>query len=198
MKIGDLYRKICAIKQERNQQKSEMIDLGKMPFITGKRSFVEAKRDEIWIDADIAWQAGWPHPPNKSTDPDQDIESLLKWTREIITLESAVQKATPQGPDAVTQVFTNIIVAPQTPHPSEHHDEILQALLELKALDVHSRRSTTEIARRAIGPNAEPALLKESVSELRRRGLIETKRGRKGGAWLTSSGRVKAEIIAGS
>lgn len=80
--------------------------------------------------------------------------------------------------------------------PRDHHDEVLQALLELKALDSKTRKPTSEITRVALGRDADPGLLKRPISELRKLGLVATKEGRSGGAWLTSNGKEKAIKIS--
>ncbi|MGD0541123.1 MAG: Rrf2 family transcriptional regulator [Tepidisphaeraceae bacterium] len=78
----------------------------------------------------------------------------------------------------------------------DHHEEILQAMLELEAFNQGSRKSTRDIAERALGKNVDPAILKEPMSALVKQRLIQTKRGRTGGAWLTIAGRTKAEEIS--
>lgn len=95
---------------------------------------------------------------------------------------------------------------PPTPHAAptqsvaeeDHLAEILVALLELKAFDQRTRKSTPTIARKAIGPNADPACLKRYISILKKRGEIGTKGGRTGGAWLTERGQAAASKINGN
>lgn len=82
------------------------------------------------------------------------------------------------------------------PIPPDYHEEILQALLELKAFDRKSRKSTAEVCKRTLGPDADPALLKRPITALRKQGDVLTKGGKGGGVWLTSAGRDKAvEIV---
>jgi hypothetical protein len=80
------------------------------------------------------------------------------------------------------------------PIPPDHHEEILQALFQLKAFDPRSRRPAASIAKE-ISADLDSAKLKEPMSALARQGFIRTKTGRGGGAWLTEAGRKKAEEI---
>ncbi len=90
---------------------------------------------------------------------------------------------------------------PEAEHPARLVDEplgeraqvVLAAMLELGAIDSDKRRSTDDIAARAMGPNADANSLKAVMSELNTRQLIDTKTGRGGGCWLTKSGQSRSE-----
>lgn len=70
---------------------------------------------------------------------------------------------------------------------------VLVAMLELGVVDSDSRRSTEEIAAKATGGDANS--LKNVMSDLSTRHLIETKTGRSGGCWLTDGGQARAAKI---
>jgi hypothetical protein len=70
---------------------------------------------------------------------------------------------------------------------------ILEALYLLGAFDADTRQTTEEIAVKAEGKGVDPAGFKEPIAELGSLKLVETKRGRSGGCWLTGKGRERAE-----
>jgi hypothetical protein len=70
----------------------------------------------------------------------------------------------------------------------------LKALLEQKALDSDHRISTATIAEK-VDAAADPNQYKPVIAELQKIKLIETKMGRGGGCWLTSTGRTRAEKL---
>jgi hypothetical protein len=78
---------------------------------------------------------------------------------------------------------------------SERAKLVLEAMLVLDALDSDRLRSTEEIAIKALGDGADPNALKSVMADLNTRKLIETKKGRGGGCWLTESGRLRAEKL---
>jgi DNA-binding IscR family transcriptional regulator len=65
----------------------------------------------------------------------------------------------------------------------------------LKATDPARRKRTNDIAKAAEGEEVSPESFKRPMSDLKRRGLVDTKDGRDGGCWLTSAGRKLAEQI---
>ena len=75
---------------------------------------------------------------------------------------------------------------------SERAQLVLIAMLELNALDVDSRRTTEDIAFKALGDGADPNSLKTVMSDLRTGDLIQSKTGRGGGCWLTNQGQRRA------
>jgi len=77
----------------------------------------------------------------------------------------------------------------------ERAQVVLIAMLELGAIDSDSRKSTEDIAGRALGHQADANSLKNVISELNTRRLIKTKMGRGGGCWLTESGHLRAQKL---
>lgn len=71
----------------------------------------------------------------------------------------------------------------------------LIAMFELGALDSDRRRSTEDIAAKALGDDADSNSLKSVMAELKTRELIESKTGRGGGCWLTEKGRARADKL---
>lgn len=78
---------------------------------------------------------------------------------------------------------------------NERAQEVLQAMLELGAVDSDQRKPTETIAIKAIGQCADANSLKVVMSELKTRKLINSKTGRGGGCWLTANGRQRAEKL---
>jgi predicted transcriptional regulator len=81
---------------------------------------------------------------------------------------------------------------------SDRAQEVLVAMLQLKAVDSDSRQPTAAIAARAMGANADANSLKPVMSELATRQLIQTREGRGGGCWLTEAGKRRAEKLSES
>ena len=79
---------------------------------------------------------------------------------------------------------------------SNRAQEVLVAMLQLKAVDSDSRQSTGEIAARAMGAEADANSLKPVMSELATRQLIQTRAYRGGGCWLTEAGKRRAEKLS--
>ncbi|MCX7425060.1 MAG: hypothetical protein NTW96_05455 [Planctomycetia bacterium] len=90
--------------------------------------------------------------------------------------------------------------APEVDRPATSGEEplgdraqlVLIAMLDLGAIDSDTRRSTEEIAVKALGPGADANSLKAVISDLSTRHLIETKQGRTGGCWLSKIGQSRA------
>uniref|UniRef100_A0A7C4QNR1 Uncharacterized protein n=1 Tax=Schlesneria paludicola TaxID=360056 RepID=A0A7C4QNR1_9PLAN len=78
---------------------------------------------------------------------------------------------------------------------SDRAQEVLVAMLQLKAVDSDSRQPTAAIAARAMGADADANSLKPVMSELATRQLIQTREGRGGGCWLTEAGKRRAEKL---
>jgi len=87
------------------------------------------------------------------------------------------------------------LVEKPSPALSNRKMYILQAMFLAGAFTADSRMTTDRIAKVAEGPEADPNGFKESIAELRRAQLIETKQGRGGGCWLTAEGRGIAKMI---
>lgn len=65
----------------------------------------------------------------------------------------------------------------------------VQALFEKEIFDASSLMTTETLVKQAIGPQADPNTYKQQVSNLRSKGIIDTRSGRRGGCWLTEEGR---------
>ncbi len=75
---------------------------------------------------------------------------------------------------------------------SDKQQEILVALFEMNSFDSDNRKNTQEIADRSEGKGAASESYKQPVSALVDAGLLESKKGRGGGLWLTPAGRERA------
>lgn len=83
-----------------------------------------------------------------------------------------------------------------TPALSVRQYEVLEAMLDLEALTADRRCTTAEIAKTATG-TIDADAFKESIADLKKRGLIATKEGRGGGCWLTPEGAHVARRLSG-
>lgn len=72
---------------------------------------------------------------------------------------------------------------------------VLIAMLELGAVDSDNRRSTEDIAIKALGDGTDPNALKSVMADLKTRKLINSKTGSGGGCWLTEAGKRRAEKL---
>jgi DNA-directed RNA polymerase subunit RPC12/RpoP len=79
----------------------------------------------------------------------------------------------------------------------ERAQDVLVAMLRLKALDSDSRKSTEAIATEAFGKGYDANSLKNVMTELNNRGLIDSKVGRNGGCWLEKRGLARANKLSG-
>jgi len=79
------------------------------------------------------------------------------------------------------------------PDLTDRHKLVLQALLELGAVNLSSRQTTQQVACKAGGRTADAEEFKLPVAELVRLGFVESKKGRKGGCWLTEQGKRQAQ-----
>jgi hypothetical protein len=75
------------------------------------------------------------------------------------------------------------------PALSDRQYDLLEALYRAKAFHADAKQTTLEVAQKAEGPGVNPEAFKEPITGLKRLGLVDTKEGRGGGCWLTSSGR---------
>jgi len=79
---------------------------------------------------------------------------------------------------------------------SERQTELLVAMLELKAFESDTRRTTAEIAEKVEGRGAQSEKYKQPMAKLAKMRLVDRKEGAGGGCWLTVAGRGRAERIA--
>jgi Mn-dependent DtxR family transcriptional regulator len=75
------------------------------------------------------------------------------------------------------------------PALSDRQYDLLEALYRAKAFHADAKQTTLEVAQKAEGPGVNPEAFKEPIAGLKRLRLVDTKEGRGGGCWLTSSGR---------
>lgn len=118
--------------------------------------------------------------------------SFSKWSKPIVVYRMAAHVASrpkPKAPDSVQTATSN-----EEPL-SDRAQEVLVAMLELGAIDSDSRRSTAEIAAKAIGPGTDANSLKNVMADLSTRKLVVSKTGRGGGCWLTKNGQARAEKL---
>lgn len=77
----------------------------------------------------------------------------------------------------------------------QRDEQILVAMLELKAVNKNSRKTQTEIARAVVGKSATRDSVKDRCLSLKKRGLLVSKLNRAGGCWLTKKGIKAAKTI---
>ena len=131
----------------------------------------------------------------QAVDDEDDCEcshcgrAFSKWTKPITVYRMTALAASRPKPKALE------VDRPATSSEEplgERAQIVLVAMLELGAIDSDKRRSTEEIAAKAIGPKADANSLKPVMADLRTRRLIGTKTGRSGGCWLTDGGQSRA------
>jgi hypothetical protein len=67
--------------------------------------------------------------------------------------------------------------------------DILHALRTLKATDSEKRVTGAKIAKK-VGGDATAQSVKAPLADLKRRGLVDSRTGKKGGSWISSQGLV--------
>jgi DNA-binding IscR family transcriptional regulator len=77
----------------------------------------------------------------------------------------------------------------------ERAQMVLIAMSEMGLVDSDHRRSTEDIAAKALGSGADANSLKNVMLELKTLQMIDSKTGRGGGCWLTEKGRDRAEKL---
>jgi len=93
------------------------------------------------------------------------------------------------------QISELLGLSPRDEPLSDRARFVLHAMLELDAVDSDRRRSTEDIAVKAIGRAVDANALKSVVADLKTRNLIDTKAGRGGGCWLTDRGQARAKKL---
>jgi hypothetical protein len=76
-----------------------------------------------------------------------------------------------------------------SPALSNRQYDLLEALYRMNAFHADAKQTTLDVAQKAEGPEVNPEAFKEPIAELKRLKYVDTKEGRGGGCWLTSSGR---------
>jgi hypothetical protein len=97
----------------------------------------------------------------------------------------------PAGATSGTEVPAN---GPPPPL-GERAQLVLKVLLDTKTFDSDHRQRTEDIAVAAIGRGADANQFKEVIAGLKKIEYVDTKEGRGGGCWLTTSGRQRAEKL---
>jgi hypothetical protein len=78
---------------------------------------------------------------------------------------------------------------------SERAQLVLVAMSEMGLVDSDHRRSTEDIAAKALGSGADANSLKSVMLELKTLQMIDSKTGRGGGCWLTEKGSARGEKL---
>jgi hypothetical protein len=91
-------------------------------------------------------------------------------------------------------VITNAANSDDQPELPEREQEILKALLLLKAEGKHRRVSRDKAARKA-DPECKPSTYNVHVRSLIKRGLLRSQKGPGGGIWLTPEGGAVAKSL---
>lgn len=117
------------------------------------------------------------------------VESMFAWASE--NQPSDIEVATAEAVSATPS--TTIVDDPL----NERGQHVLIAMLELDAVDSDRRRTTEEIAVKALGDGTDPNALKNVMSDLKTRQYVLSKTGRGGGCWLTEKGQERARKLRG-
>jgi hypothetical protein len=100
--------------------------------------------------------------------------------------------------EAIKKAADDLVVAMRVDPAKLDEDlqNILVAMLELGATNESKRRTTNEIAERALGNSELGETLKPKMPKLKGRGFVSSKPYRGGGCWLTSAGKAAAEKLS--
>jgi hypothetical protein len=123
------------------------------------------------------WEAGLPSKPPSPTQACSGFDGPLQTLEDRIALFDRI-------PEQEVQRRSN---TPSKP-PSQRQIDMLLAMHNLKATDWARRKKTEDIASAAEGPAANPDNFKRPMSDLKKRGLVDTKGSPDGGCWLTNEG----------
>ena len=149
----------------------EMVECERCHNLMSADAFRQAIKDEDEFEC-----TGCSHP--------------FRWRSELIVVYRmtgpAMARPRPDAPEAKSEMASG-------DEPlSERAQFVLVAMLELGSIDSDSRSSTDEIVVKAFGDQANPNSVKNVMSNLSTRRLIDTKIGRRGGCWLTEKGCLRA------
>ena len=109
-------------------------------------------------------------------------DHMVRRTKEEAQLQDAKQR--------------DISVTPSSDEPlGDRGQLVLIAMLELGAIDSDSRKSTEEIAAKALGSGSDANALKGVMAELKTRQFVQSKTGRGGGCWLSDRGIARGEKL---
>lgn len=108
-------------------------------------------------------------------------------THNALTLIRLLTTAAPDG-DRLDQEILDAL--------ADRQRGVLIALLELKAFDAEIRQTRKEIAPFVEGEAVDPQYFGEAIANLANKGLVESRKGKSGGSWLTKLGRRLAERLA--
>jgi hypothetical protein len=88
------------------------------------------------------------------------------------------------------QAYLQQILTDAAPPISDRQSDILEFLVKRKAFDMDHRMTTEDIAEGVCGKGrGNSDSFKRPITQLKRRGLLETKGGSGGGCWLTEAGQ---------
>lgn len=95
---------------------------------------------------------------------------------------------------------TPVDKASPTPHIAlkplgERAKLFLKALLKMNAIDADNLKRIPDVVTVAVGRGADIEQYNRVVSDLKKKGLVETQRGRSGGCWLTEAGKQRAQNL---
>jgi hypothetical protein len=174
----------CVIKADVNQVTS-IFDLLAQKGLLQRAEMVECRRCHGLLAAAAFRQA---------VDDEDDIEcshcgrSYSRLAKSMVVYRMTARVAARPKPKGAE---TSHLAAGEEPL-GERAQNVLIAMLELGAIDSDTRRSTEEIAAKALGPGADANALKSVMSDLKTRHLVNSKTGRTGGCWLTAKGQTRA------
>src|SRR5262245_113735 len=126
----------------------------------------------------------------------RSLARKTEWICRMLELHRACQLQT--GPLQPCNSLSNLSPKPDTnvasvePESREREDEILRALLLLKADGNHRRVSRLQAARKA-DPECKPSSYNKAIASLAQKGFIKSRVGPRGGIWLTPEGVSRAK-----
>lgn len=184
----------CVIGAEANQVDS-VFDLLARRNVLLKEEMVECDHCQNLMSADAFRQAFEDEDPFECTGCGGAFSRRAKPTV-IYRLSDEALKRTRASAKPRHDIIREIFGSKESEEPlGDRAQNVLIAMLELSAVDSDSRRSTEDIATKAI--NGDGNALKSVMADLKTRLLIDSKTGRGGGCWLTQPGRERAQKLRG-
>jgi hypothetical protein len=123
----------------------------------------------------------WKRPPKSRPGQENDTANVI-----LPPTVTPQQGKTPDGNKSTVQLEVAL---------GERAQLALKVLLDKEAFASDHRQRTEDIVVAAIGKSADANQFKEVIAGLKRLGYVDTKEGRGGGCWLTTSGRMRAEKL---
>lgn len=184
----------CALSAEENQVLS-VFDLLARNGILLAQEMVECERCQNLMPAAAFREAIREEDLFECTACGRVFSTRSSPIRVYRLTEQALSRTKASAKPLAIQISELFGVPPSEDPLTDRAQLVLIAMLELDAVDSDRRRSTEDIAIKALGNDADPNALKVVMADLKTRRLIDSKTGRGGGCWLTDAGIARAQKL---